>query len=286
MEYEVFPGEGLVRKAGRRIFSDYEQLRNIILNINEKNVPFLNCLGLDTEPEKILQLCGKSELALERAFVDYVVKRKAKLFQEGKISVSAIIHPSGRLGFDEYPGGADRKNKKLPYVNIPPYSDNAPWGEDNIIYQKILEGARREYIGIDLKESVPLFLMRRKYGRWLIVRYKEILKDVEDRTGMFWQAASTESLRRAELFLEAITFSQEEGLIIDVRKFMAKYVELSEGKISEIYQRHQEAATAINKFFGGVEVTEKRINKFFVVEDGLVKTNPKSVSSSGYMELL
>ena len=76
------------------------------------------------------------------------------------------------------------------------------------------------------------------------------------------------------------------GFIIDADKFVEIYGDFLEAHNSQIGKQHLEAAEAINRFFGGkVEVTEKELKKYFIIEDGILKPNPKSITSQNYMRL-
>ena len=84
---------------------------------------------------------------------------------------------------------------------------------------------------------------------------------------------------------EALTLSSE-GIDIDGKKFIEIYQSYLEASKSQTGKLHQEAADAINRFFGGVlEVTETELKKFFILEDGIMKPNPKSINIEGYMRL-
>lgn len=76
------------------------------------------------------------------------------------------------------------------------------------------------------------------------------------------------------------------GFIIDADKFIEIYGDFLEAHNSQIGKQHLEAAEAINRFFNGkVEVTEKELQKYFIIEDGVLKPNPKSITSQNYMRL-
>ena len=77
-----------------------------------------------------------------------------------------------------------------------------------------------------------------------------------------------------------------EGFVIDVEKFIEIYGDYLEANDSQTGKQHQEAADAINRFFNGqVEITDKEMERYFILEDGIVKPNPKSINREGYIRL-
>ena len=78
----------------------------------------------------------------------------------------------------------------------------------------------------------------------------------------------------------------DSGLNIDVQKYLDLYASFMEACECEAKQQHIEAAEAINRFFNGaVEITQKEIKKYFIIEDGLVKPNQQSIDRKAYMRL-
>ena len=76
------------------------------------------------------------------------------------------------------------------------------------------------------------------------------------------------------------------GFIIDENKFMEIYWDYLEANDSQTGKQHQEAADAINRFFNGqVEITDKEMERYFILEHGIVKPNPKSINRESYMRL-
>lgn len=76
------------------------------------------------------------------------------------------------------------------------------------------------------------------------------------------------------------------GLNINVNMFIDLYASYMKACESEARQHHQEAAEAINRFFNGaVEITQKEIMRYFIIEDGVVKPNLRSINRDGYMRL-
>lgn len=76
------------------------------------------------------------------------------------------------------------------------------------------------------------------------------------------------------------------GLEIDVDRFIEFYSGYIEADESTTRIQHQEAADSINKFFNGaVEVTQKELEKYFIIEYGFVKPNPSSINRTDYARL-
>ena len=73
---------------------------------------------------------------------------------------------------------------------------------------------------------------------------------------------------------------------IDGEKFIEVYTDYMEADESETKKIHEQAAAAINRFFNGaVEITQKELSKYFILEYGIVKVNPKSVNITDYARL-
>lgn len=76
------------------------------------------------------------------------------------------------------------------------------------------------------------------------------------------------------------------GLSINEKKFIELYSSYIEADESDRRKQHQEAADGINRFFGGaVEITDKELERYFIIENGILKPNPLSVNIESYMRL-
>lgn len=76
------------------------------------------------------------------------------------------------------------------------------------------------------------------------------------------------------------------GLNINVDMFIDLYASYMKACESEAKKQHQAAAEAINRFFNGaVEITDKELMRYFVLEDGVIKPNLSSINIEGYMRL-
>jgi len=88
-----------------------------------------------------------------------------------------------------------------------------------------------------------------------------------------------------KIFGKALSLTSE-GLKINEEEYMELYWDYLEANNSQTGKLHQEAADAINRFFGGkVEITSKEMDRYFIIEDGIVKTNPNSINKEGYLRL-
>jgi hypothetical protein len=123
---------------------------------------------------------------------------------------------------------------------------------------------------------------KREIHRAISRRYTEIDKCFRKKYGYMQRRYNKLPLKICK---EALTIVPG-GFIIDADKFVEIYGDFLEAHNSQIGKQHLEAAEAINRFFGGkVEVTEKELKKYFIIEDGILKPNPKSITSQNYMRL-
>lgn len=84
---------------------------------------------------------------------------------------------------------------------------------------------------------------------------------------------------------DALEYSPS-GLSINEEKFIELYSSYIEADESDRRKQHQEAADGINRFFGGaVEITDKELERYFMIENGILKPNPLSVNIESYMRL-
>ena len=76
------------------------------------------------------------------------------------------------------------------------------------------------------------------------------------------------------------------GVEIDTEKYIAFYKDRMAASESIIAKLHEEAATALNNFFGGaVPITEKELNRYFDFGSGIAKVKPESVTLESYSRL-
>lgn len=139
----------------------------------------------------------------------------------------------------------------------------------------------KEYPTKEGKESQ----MRRAIKIGLTNIFKKKVKEWEDK---FKPSVSTFYGAHSEtLFLcrDALEFTPS-GLAIDVDKFIKFYTDYLEADESTTRQYHQEAADALNRFFNGaVRITQDELQRYFLIECGQVKPNPKSINKESYARL-
>lgn len=88
-----------------------------------------------------------------------------------------------------------------------------------------------------------------------------------------------------KLFRKALSLSPE-GFLLDPEEFINIFEDYQEAHGSNGGKLHRAAAEAINRFFGGaIEITSKEMDRYFIIEDGIVKPNPKSINREGYLRL-
>lgn len=88
-----------------------------------------------------------------------------------------------------------------------------------------------------------------------------------------------------QIFREAI-FYNDYGLAIEVDKFLEIYASHIEAEESETRKLHQAAAEAINRFFSGaLSITQEELDRYFILENGIVKPKPTSITREEYMRL-
>ena len=88
-----------------------------------------------------------------------------------------------------------------------------------------------------------------------------------------------------DIFFDAIRFSPEEGLTVDIPSFAEIYRSQTEAEQSETYKKHKAAAEAVNSFFGNMVITDREMERYFQLYGGKVRPNPKSVNVESYMRL-
>lgn len=136
----------------------------------------------------------------------------------------------------------------------------------------------RAYKTTEEKESV----FKREIHRALALRYQKIRTASTKERGLCSASINKYPLK---ICGKALSLTSG-GFVIDGEKFIEIYGDYLEANDSQTGSQHQEAADAINRFFGGqVEITEKELRRYFVIEHGIVKPNPQSINREGYMRL-
>lgn len=137
----------------------------------------------------------------------------------------------------------------------------------------------KEYPTPEAKEKV----FKREIHRALVYRFNEIrdtyFKEYGNDMILGFYKFPLKILRKA------ISLSPE-GFILDANKFIDIYEDYLEAHGSEGEKLHKEAVDAINRFFGGaVEITSEEMDRYFIIEYGAVKQNPKSINRESYLRL-
>lgn len=146
---------------------------------------------------------------------------------------------------------------------------------DDVLSERTLN---RAYKTTEEKESV----FKREIHRALALRYQKIRAAFLKERGLCSASINKFSLKVCG---KALSLTPR-GFVIDGEKFMEIYGDYLEANDSQTGNQHQEAAEAINRFFGGqVEITEEELRRYFVIEYGIVKPNPQSINREGYMRL-
>lgn len=114
--------------------------------------------------------------------------------------------------------------------------------------------------------------------------YKKTLEQYKERNSECWIATW-----RPKPWLEILRttlFLTPERIEIDGEKFVEVYTDFLAADASETKKIHDQAAEAINRFFNGAfPITKEELSKYFILEYGEVKVNPKSVNLTDYARL-
>ena len=137
-------------------------------------------------------------------------------------------------------------------------------------------------------ESLPpeeqATVWERETKRSLKFLYKKKLRQYQEEYSVYW--FETRHNKSALEILRTTLFITPERIEIDGEKFVEVYMDYLAADESETKKIHEQAAAAINRFFNGaVEITQKELSKYFILEYGIVKVNPKSVNITDYARL-
>ena len=124
-----------------------------------------------------------------------------------------------------------------------------------------------------------------KGTKWgLNTLYKKILEQYKKEYRVYW--LETRHNKSALEILRTTLFITPERIEIDGEKFVEVYTDYLAADESETKKIHEQVAEAINRFFNGAfPITQKELSKYFVLEYGIVKVNPKSVNLTDYARL-
>ena len=151
--------------------------------------------------------------------------------------------------------------------------------------------AKNKFLSSQMKtklESLPpeeqAKVWERETKRSLKVLYKKIHEQYTKEYRIY--GLETKHNKRALEICRKTLFVTPSRIEIDGDKFIEVYTDYMEADESETKKIHEQAAAAINRFFNGaVEITQKELSKYFILEYGIVKVNPKSVNITDYARL-
>lgn len=123
----------------------------------------------------------------------------------------------------------------------------------------------------------------RENVRNLNMLYKKILDGYLKEYKLF-SLETRHSKRSLELFGHTL-FATSSRIEIDVIKFVDSYKSYMEASESKIKRLHDNAAAAMNKFFNGMIITQKELSRYFIIKNGRIEANPKSVKILDYSRL-
>lgn len=125
----------------------------------------------------------------------------------------------------------------------------------------------------------------REIHRNLCFKFNELSTYYEKEFNYYSFSAYGYSKKPLDLSRETLDYSSS-GIVIDADKFIDFYSSFIAADESEYRKQHQEAADGMNRFFGGaVEITSKELDRYFLLENGIVVPNPKSINIESYMRL-
>lgn len=127
-------------------------------------------------------------------------------------------------------------------------------------------------------------LWERETRRSLKYKYKKIYSEYLKENGLFF--LETKHSRTGLETLRKALFITPSRIEIDGEKFVEVYTDYMTAYESETGKLHEQAADSINRFFNGaVAITQKELSKYFILENGIVKVNSKSVNTTDYARL-
>lgn len=244
-----------IYKAGGRISENYRGLKNYLDKIDSYALDVLCALGMASDKEEYLKYSHTYITTLRRAYVAKKVDKIALKVEEAvKEADSEGREYKGIPIIDKFATSKTGKNKGLPFA-----ADILHDGEmlRRKITKKIVQKVNKEF------EDIINEISKRTWKRFEAT-YKNIGEDI---------------------FFDAIRFSPEEGLTVDIPSFAEIYRSQTEAEQSETYKKHLAAAEAVNSFFGNMVITDKEMERYFDLYGGKVRPNPKSVNVESYMRL-
>lgn len=123
--------------------------------------------------------------------------------------------------------------------------------------------------------------------RILSLKFKQALKEYqkENKINIFGISDYFKTIISLCVY-NSLFYVTDYGIEIDTEKYIAFYKDRMAASESIIAKLHEEAAKALNNFFGGaVPITEKELNRYFDFRSGIAKVKPGSVSLESYSRL-
>ncbi len=288
-----------MKKFGGKVEYNYTLFRNYISTVNSDYLPLIVRLGLDKDVESILRCCLYNFTDLVNDQIRMKMEQKVKQFLQGEELCICALLPSGKIQYykkDNLESEIIRNNNL--YEKIPIYSEDKPWENPTPLQYQILEEVKsvdidKERVKVKRSnkrlgdkpvtgERIAWYLMIKKY---YVTFSKELGENIQFNENKL--VPMSKRMRDViEMFKESLFYKREKGLCISDAKFLSKYEKLTAGNLKVLYARHKTAATAVNRFFSGTEITDDLLRKFFLIEDGILKANPRSVNEKDYMIIL
>lgn len=254
MKYET---EADIYKAGGRIAENYSGLKNYLDFIDSHALDFLLSVGMASDKEEYLHYSHSLHYNVKRAYVRKQVDKIALKVEEAVKKADSEGREGDYKGIpiiDKFATSTTGKRKGLPF-------------ETEILHD-----------GESLRRKIT-----KKIVQKLNTKFEEISKEVERRT---WKRFDHVYKSEGEdIFFDAIRFTPEEGLTVDIPSFAEIYRSQTEAEQSETYKKHKAAAEAVNSFFGNMVITDREMERYFQLYGGKVRPNPKSVNVESYMRL-
>jgi len=124
--------------------------------------------------------------------------------------------------------------------------------------------------------------LRCQLNRFLTIRFKYLF---ERYTNMYKPTFEGYS-RTPFLICRESLYISPLGFEIDIDRYLDIYRSHFEAGESCTKKQHQEAADAINRFFNGsMAITQKELARYFIIDCGIVKPNPESITIDDYIRL-
>lgn len=252
-----FETEADIYKAGGRIAENYSGLKNYLDFIDSHALEYLLPLGMASDKEEYLYYSHCLITVVKRAYVRKQVDKIALKVEEAVKKADSEGREGDYKGIpiiDKFATSTTGKRKGLPF-------------ETETLHD-----------GESLRRKITKKIIQK-----LNTEFSETFKEVERRT---WKRFDHVNKSEAEdIFFDAIRFTPEKGLTVDIPSFAEIYRSQTEAEQSETHKKHLAAAEAVNSFFRNLQITDKEMKRYFTLNGGRIKPNPKSVNVESYIRL-